>query len=198
MKLTDRTGDAVEALSRLLQIERRNFAALNEMGVLLASQGHLEPALTAFEAAIEIEPAFTKHTGICTQRSTRPATMKQPRTRHVGPLPVLAETMAGRLDETLILCLWKSREFEEAKRVAEDLISELDPTRLPRSARVVAQALNNYGIILMEMDDPDSAEVLFRRIISLAPAMVDPYVNMAKLNIFRENFQEVIHWLSKP
>lgn len=49
----------------------------------------------------------------------------------------------------------------------------------------------------MEMNDPDSAEVLFRRIISLAPSMVDPYVNMAKLNIFRENFQEVIYWFEQ-
>ena len=196
-KLSNRPGDAVDALTRLLKIERHNVAALNEMGVLLSSQGHLDEALKAFETAIEIDPNFEKPYGnlyatLYTAGHYETATEVAKRA-----IARLSTEHCWKVRRDLILCLWKTRAFEEAKQTAEALISELDPPGSPEQQELLLQALNNYGIILMEVDDADLAEVQFRKIISLAPKMVDPYVNMAKLNIFRENFQEVIYWFEQ-
>ena len=196
-ELAHRTDEAVDALTRLLKIEPRNLEALNNMGLLLSSQGHLNAALKAFETALEIDPSFEATYGnlyamLFTASHYEEATKVAKRA--IAQLPHEAGWNVRR---DLIACLWKTRDFAEAKQIAEALIGELDPPQSPIQRELLLQALNNYGVILVEMDEADTAEIQFRKIISLAPKTINPYINMAKLNIFRENFQEVIYWFEQ-
>lgn len=196
-KLSNRAGDAVEALTRLLNIEPRNVSALNEIGVLLAGEGHLDPARRAFETAIELEPSFEK------------AYRNLYATLYTGARYEEAVGIAKRAIEhissdyrwnyrtDLILCLWKSHAFAEARLLAEELIKELEYADTPKHREILLHAITNYGVILMEMEEPDNAEAQFRKVIALEPKNVDPYINLAKLNAFREDFQEAISWFEK-
>lgn len=196
-KLSNRAGDAVEALSRLLQVEPRNVPALNEIGTLLAEQGHLEPAQRAFETAIELDPSFEK------------AYRNLYATLYTGARYEEAVAIAKRAIEhissdyrwnfftDLILCLWKSQAFEEARKLAEEVISELEHSDAPKHREILLHAITNYGVILLEMEEPDAAEAQFKKAIALAPNKVEPYVNIAKLNVYREDFTGAIEWFEK-
>jgi Flp pilus assembly protein TadD len=196
-KLSNRAGDAAQALTRLLQLEPRNVSALNELGVLLAEQGHLDPALKAFETAIEFDPAFDK------------AYRNLYATLYTGGHYEEAAAVAKRAIEhissdyrwnfrtDLILCLWKSRAFDEARQLAEEIVHELEHSDTPKHREILLHALTNYGVILMEMDESEAAEIQYRKTIVLAPNKVEPYVNMAKLNVYRENLQGAIEWFEK-
>ena len=196
-KLSNRVGEAINVLTRLLQIEPANTQALNEFGVLLMGQGHLDPALKAFETAIELDPSFeqayrnmytTLYTGAHFEEAARIAK------KAISALP---RDQCFNARAALILCLWKSRALDEGKQVAEELVYDLDHSSNPLHRETLPQALNNYGVLLMEMDEPDAAETKFQRAITLAPDMLDLYINLARLEGFRENFQEAISWFGK-
>lgn len=196
-KLSNRVGEAIEALTRLLRIEPRSVSALNEIGFLLAGLGHLDPALKAFEAAIEIDPSFEQayrnlYTTLFSIAHFEEAAIVAKRAmEHISP------EFRWNVRATLILCLWKSQAIDEAKQVAEELINELDRSNNSQYRETLPQALNNYGVLLMETDEPDAAETQLKRAIVLAPELLDPYINLARLNGFRENFQEAINWFDK-
>jgi Flp pilus assembly protein TadD len=196
-KLSNRGGDAVEALTRLLQIEPGNVAALNEIGVLLAGQGHLDPALQAFKTAIDLDPAFEKayrnlyatlYTGA---RYEEAADIAKRAFEHIS------SDYRWNFRTDLILCLWKSQAFAEARELAEDVIEELEHSDTPAHKEILLHAITNLGVLLLEMQEPDAAEAQFKRAIALAPNKVEPYVNLAKLNVYREDFQGAIAWFEK-
>lgn len=196
-KLSNRAGDAVEALTRLLQIEPRNAPALNEIGVLLAELGHLDPALKAFETAIEIDPSFEKayrnlYTTLYTGAQYEAAA-------HVAKRAIeqISSDYRWNFHTDLILCLWKSQAFDEARQVAEDVIKELEHSKILKHQEILLHAITNYGVILLEMEEPDAAEAQFKKAIALAPNKIEPYVNIAKLNVYREDFQGAIDWFGK-
>jgi len=196
-KLSNRGGAAVEALSRLLQIEPGNVPALNEIGVLLAEQGHLDPALQAFETAIKLDPAFEKaYRNLYTTLYTG---ARYEEAAHIAKRAIehISSDYRWNFRTDLILCLWKSHAFAEARQLAEKIIAELEHSDTGAHREILLHAMTNYGVILMEMEEPDNAEIQFRKVIALAPARVDPYINMAKLNIYREDFREAIDWFEK-
>ena len=196
-KLSNRGGAAVEALTRLLQIEPGNVPALNEIGVLLAEQGHLDPALQAFETAIKLDPAFEKaYRNLYTTLYTG---ARYEEAAHVAKRAIehISSNYRWNFRTDLILCLWKSQAFAEAHQLAEEIIKELEHSDTPTHREILLHAITNYGVILMEMEEPDSAEVQFKKVIALAPNKVEPYVNIAKLNVYREDFQEAIDWFDK-
>lgn len=196
-KLSNRAGDAVETLTRLLQLEPRNVQALNEIGVLIAGQGHLGPAQQAFEAAIELDPSFeqayrnlyaTLYTGA---RYEEAAQVAKRAIEHIS------SDYRWNFRADLILCLWKSQAFDEARQMAEGLINELEHSSTNKHHEILFHAIVNYGVVLMDMEEPDAAEAQYRKAIALAPKKVEPYVNLAKLNVYQENFQGAIEWFEK-
>ena len=196
-KLSSRAGDAVEALTRLLQIEPRNVQALNEIGVLLAGQGHLEPAKRAFETAIDLDPSFEK--AYRNLYATLYTGARYEEAVHIAKcaLEHISSDYCWNFRTDLILCLWKSQAFLEARQLAENIIKELEGSATPKHREILFHAITNYGVILMEMEEPDAAEDQFIKAIALEPKKVEPYVNIAKLNVYRENFKEAIKWFEK-
>jgi Flp pilus assembly protein TadD len=194
LKFSGREIEAINLLGRLIQLEPTNAAALNEIGILLAGHGDLEPAIRALETAITLDPSFEKayrnlyvtlYTGGRYEEATQVA-------KHA--IEHIDSEYRWNFRTDLILCLWKSLAVEEAKATAEALIGELTPPTSPKHKEILLHALTNYGVVLMEMEDPDAAEVQFLKVISLDPEKVEPYVNMAKLNVYREDFREAIRW----
>lgn len=196
-KLSNRAGDAVDALSRLLQIEPRNVPALNEIGTLLAEQGHLEPAQRAFETAIELDPSFEK--AYRNLYATLYTGARYEEAVDVARLAIKHITSDYRWNfrTDLILCLWKSQAFEEARKLAEEIIGELEHVNSLKHREILLHAITNYGVILLEMEESDAAEAQFKKAIALEPGKVEPYVNIAKLNVYREDFQGAIEWFEK-
>lgn len=136
----------------------RNVEALNEIGALITEQGHLDKALKAFEAAIEIDPTFEKayrnlYTVLYTNARYEEA---------AGIINIAIKNISSdyrwnfRVDQ--ILCLWKAGFIEDAKQTAEALISELELSTDPSHQKHLLHALNNYGVILLEVENPDKAE----------------------------------------
>jgi tetratricopeptide (TPR) repeat protein len=196
-KLSNRGGAAIEALTRLLKIEPGNVKALNEIGVLLADQGHLDPALKAFETAIELDPTFEKayrnlYTTLYTGARYEEASYIAKR-----GIEHISSDYRWRYRADLILFLCRSRVFDEARQVAEELINELEQTNSAQSREFLCNALTNYGVVLLELDASDAAEVQFRKAIAAAPNLLDPYINIAKINAYRENYQESITWFDQ-
>lgn len=196
-KLSNRAGDAVEALTRLLQIEPRNVSALNEIGVLLAEQGHLDHAQKAFEAVIEINPSFEQ--GYRNLYATLYTGAKYEEATHIAKCAIehISSDYRWNFCTDLILCLWKMQAFDEARQLAEELIKELEHSNTRKHREILLHAITNYGVILMEMDEPDAAEAQFKKTIALAPEKVEPYVNIAKLHVYREDFQGAMNWFEK-
>lgn len=197
LKLAGRELEAINLLGQLIHLEPENTAALNEIGILLASRGEMDPAIQALETAIRIDPTFEKayrnlyvtlYTG---GRYEEAAQVAKHAIEHID------SEYRWNFRTDLILCLWKSLAVDEAKAMAETLIGELDPPASPMHKEILLHALTNYGVVLMEMEDPDAAEVQFLKVISLAPEKVEPYVNMAKLNVYREDFQSAIRWFEQ-
>lgn len=196
-KLSGRDIDAINLLGRLIRLEPENAAALNEIGVLLAARGDFGPAINALETAIRLDPGFEKAyrnlyvTLYTSGRYEEASWVARDAIEHID------SEYCWHFRADLILCLWKSLAVDEARTTAETLIAELTPPATPKHREILLHALTNYGVVLMEMEDPDAAEVQFRKVIALDPAKVEPYVNMAKLNIYREDFQEAINWFEK-
>lgn len=197
LKLSNRSGDAVNALTRLLQIEPRNVSALNELGILLAEQGHLEAAQRSFEAAIEIDPLFEKgyrNLYATLYTGARYEDAAQIARRAIANIP---SDYRWNFRTDLILCLWRLHAFDEARQLAEEVIGELEKPDNKSRQEILFHAITNYGVILMEMEESDSAEQQFKKAISLEPSRVEPYVNIAKLKGFREDSQGAIDWFEK-
>lgn len=196
-KLSNRAGDAIDALTRLLRIEPRNFRALNEIGALLTEQGALEPAIRALETSIAIDPTFEM--AYRNLYATLYAGARYEEAIEVAKLAIenIQTDYRWHFRTDLIICLWKACAIDEAKQVAETLIDELESSPNPKHREHLLHTLNNYGVILMEIEDTDAAEAQFRRVIELSPNIVDPYVNMAKLNVYRENLTEAIDWFDR-
>lgn len=196
-KLSNRVGDAIEALTRLLQIEPHNVPALNEIGVLLAGQGHLDHAQKAFEAVIEIDPSFEQ--GYRNLYATLYTGAKYEEATHIAKRAIehISSDYRWNFRTDLILCLWKMQAFDEARQLAEELIKELEHSNTRKHREILLHVITNYGVILMEMDEPDAAEAQFKKTIALAPKKVEPYVNIAKLHVYRENSQGAMDWFEK-
>ncbi|RZJ42438.1 MAG: tetratricopeptide repeat protein, partial [Brevundimonas sp.] len=60
MRDQNRYGDAIETLRPLLQIEADSPVLWNTLGTVLNDQGRLDEALTFFEEALRLDPAFAK------------------------------------------------------------------------------------------------------------------------------------------
>lgn len=197
LKLSAREGDAITLLGRLIQLDPLNAAALNEIGALLAGLGNIEPAIRALEAAVRIDPKLEKayrnlyvtlYTGGRYEEAAQVAT---------NAISQIDSEYRWNFRTDLILCLWKSQAIDEAKEVAETLINDIEHSSNPNARLHLLHALNNYGIILMEIEDPVRAEALFHKVIDMDPNFVDAYINMAKLMIYKESFQEAFHWFDK-
>lgn len=196
-KLSDRAGAAIEHLGHLLRLDPGHVAALNEIGVLLAGQGHLDPAIQALETAVTLDPTLEK--GYRNLYATLYTAARYEEAVAVArrALDQIRSEYRWNFRTDLILCLWKSQAFAEARNLAETLIAELEASDDPKHREILLHALTNYGVILMEMDDPDAAEAQFRKVIDRAPDKVEPYVNLAKLNVYRENLEQAIHWFDR-
>lgn len=196
-KLSNRAGDAVEPLARLLKIEPDNVQALNEIGVLLAEQGHLEPAQRAFETAIKIQPAFEK--GYRNLYATLYTGARYEEATDVAKRAIehISSDYRWNFRTDLILCLWKMHAFDEARVLAERLVKELEHSNSPKHREIFLHALTNYGVILLEMGEPDAAEVQFKKAIVLAPNKIEPYLNIAKMNVFQEDPHGAVEWFQK-
>lgn len=196
-KLSNRAGDAVEALTRLLQIEPRNVPALNEIGVLLAGQGHLDPAQRAFETALELDPSFEK--AYRNLYATFYTGARYEEAAHIAKRAIehISSDYRWNFRADLILCLWKSQVFDEARQLAEEIIKELEHSKTQKHREILLHAITNYGVILMQTEESDAAEAQFKKAIALAPEKVEPYVNLAKLDVYREDFQGAIDWFEK-
>lgn len=196
-KLSARENEAIRLLGCLIHINPKNTAALNEIGVLLAGCGKLEPAIRALETAISLDPISEK-----AYRNLYVALYTGGRYEEAAQI---AKTAIEHIDSEyswnfrtdLILCLWKALAVDEAKHTAEVLIAELEPTTSEKQQEILLHALTNYGVVLMEIEEPDKAEIQFRKVIALAPDKVEPYINMAKLNVYREDFKAAIDWFER-
>lgn len=196
-KLSAREADAINLLGRLIQLDPKNVVALNEIGALLAGKGEFEPAIRAMETAITLDPSFEKayrNLYVTLYTGGRYEEAVQVAKNAIGHI---ASEYRWNFRTDLILCLWKSLAVEEAKATAEALIKELEPPISAKHKEILLHALTNYGVVLMEIDEPDAAEIQFRKVIALDPKKVEPYVNMAKLNIYREDVQEAIRWFEQ-
>jgi tetratricopeptide (TPR) repeat protein len=196
-KLSGRQLEAINLLGQLIHLEPENAAALNEIGVLLADHGDLESAIRALETAIALDPSFEKayrNLYVTLYTGGRYEEAAQVAKNAITRIP---SDYRWNFRTDLILCLWKAMAIEEAKATAETLIKELDTPTSPKQKEILLHALTNYGVVLMEIEDPDGAEVQFRRVIALDPGKVEPYVNMAKLNVYREDFQQAIGWFEQ-
>lgn len=196
-KLSNRGGDAIAALTLLLELSPHHVPALNEIGALLAEQGHLDPALKAFETAIELDPSFEKAYRNLYATLYTGARYEEAAIIAKRAIEYIPSDYRWNFRTDLILCLWKSHAFDEARQLAENLISELEFSESPSHREILLHAITNYGVILMEMEEPDAAETQFKKAISLAPDKVEPYVNIAKLNVYREDIQGAIEWFEK-
>lgn len=194
---SNRTGEAIELLTRLIQIDPGNVKALNQVGILLVNQGHLDSGLKALETAIELDPTFEMAyrnlyvTLFIGARYEEAVYIAKRAIKHIH------SDYRWNFRTDLILCLWQSRAFDEARQVAEELINELEHSDSPLHRETLIHALTNYGVVLMDLEEHDAAEVQFKKVIALAPDKVEPYINMAKICAYRENFQEAIRWFDK-
>jgi tetratricopeptide (TPR) repeat protein len=196
--LSDRPGDAIELLTRLLQIEPGNVSALNEAGVLLVEEGRLDDALRAFETVIELDPSFEMayrnlYVALVTRARYEEAVYVAKRA-----IEHISTDYRWNFRVDLIHCLWKTRVFDEARQSAERLLIELEHVeKSPQHDSNLLHTLINYGVVLMELDDREAAEVQFKRVLALDPHLIEPYVNLAKLCSYSEDFQGAIHWFDQ-
>ena len=193
----NRPGDAIDALTRLLKIDTRNVKALNQMGILLVNLGHLDPGLKALETAIEIDPSFEM-----AYRNLYATLFYGGRYEEAvfvakQAIENIASDYRLKYRSDLVYCLCQTREFGEARSTAEQLIGELEHSDDPAHREIYLNTLNNLGLVLTELDEPEAAEALYLKIISLSPEQIDPYINLAKLSAFRENLREAIDWFDK-
>ncbi|MDD2914461.1 MAG: tetratricopeptide repeat protein [Gallionella sp.] len=196
-KLTNRIDAAVATLTNLLQVNPGHSAALNEMGVIMAEQGHLEPALQAFETACKLDASFEMAYRNWYQvlnanaRHQEAVQVAKCAIEHIAP--------GNRLNfkVNLISSLWLTRAFGEARELAENIISELEHSAKPEHRELLPKIVTDYGVILMDMDEPDAAKVQFEKANALAPKNIEPYVNLAKLAVYQEDLCDAIGWFDK-
>ena len=196
-KLSQRPGEAINLLTQLIGIEPDNTNAFTELGTLMIQQGYLDAGITALRTAIKLDPSSqTAHHNLYISLYFG-GHYEEAVAAAKTALEHIKTDYRWNIRADLIACLTQTRAFAEAKQVAETLISALESTNEARHQAILLSALNNYGLVLLELEDVDAAEAQFHKVIALNPARVDPYTNLARLNGYRENFQEAIHWFEK-
>ena len=196
-KLSNQSGSAIRVLTSLLQLEPGHVLSIHEMGAQLMDQGQIESALQAFRTAIDLDPLFEMayrnlySVLYCNARYEEAVQVAKRAIEHI------TSDYRWNFRTDLILCLLKARETGEARQLAESVIGELEHFGNAQSREHLLHALNNYGNVLIEMDEPEMAEVQFNKIIAFDPKIIESYVNLAKLAAYREDFQAAIDFFDK-
>lgn len=196
-KLTKRLGEATAVLTRLLEIKPHHFAALNEMGAILAELGQIDAALQAFERACKLEPTFEMAYRNWCELLYAGARYEEMIRVAKCALDHVAAGYRLHFRIILVLALWQTRALGEARELAENIIGELEPSSNPERRERLSQMLINYGVILSDLEEPDAARLQFEKSIVLTPRNIAPYINLARLAIYEENLQAAIGWFEK-
>lgn len=196
-KLSNQAVAAINILTRLLKLEPGNVSALNEMGALLIDQGHVEPAIQAYRAVIDLDPTFEM--GYRNLYAVLYFHARYEEAVEIAKRAIehISSDYRWNFRTDLILCLLKIKEAGEARQLAERVIDELGHSNSPQRREHLLHALNNYGVVLIDMDEPEAAEVQFHKVIALSPGLVEPHVNLARLAVYREDFQGAIACFDK-
>lgn len=193
-KLSNQLNEAIAILKSLLEIEPNNVSALNEIGFLFTKTGELDSALHAFETSIKIDPTFelayrNLYATLIVCGSYEEAT------RIVrSALQKITSDYRYTLKVDLIVCLWRSRDFEEGRQAAMNIIDELTQLNAPSYRELLARACSHYGLILMELNEIESAAEQFKKALSLDPKYIEPYINLAKVYLFKEEISQSIQY----
>ncbi|MBI5437583.1 MAG: tetratricopeptide repeat protein [Nitrosomonadales bacterium] len=197
LKLSNRPDKATAILSRILELEPDNVSALSEKGLMLFDRGDTASALQVFDKCIQIAPAF--ELGYKNLYSALVTCGRYEEAERIAKLAIQKSTTDYRytFKVDLVVCLWRSGAIREGHQVAEEIIAELTQLNNPRFRELLARAHCHYGIILMELNELESAREQFTKAVSLDPGNVDPYINLAKACWFTGDLLQAIHWFDK-
>lgn len=194
LKLSNRPDEAAALLDRVLELEPDNVTALNERGVLFAGQGDMASALQAFDKCIQIDPLFEM-----AYRNLYAALVNCGRYEEAVPVVKLAiqkitTDYRYTIKVDLAVCFWRAGLIQESRLAAEEIIAELTQLDDPQYCELLARAHSSYGIIFMELNEVESAQEQFMKAISLDPANIEPYINLAKSYWYMEDLSQAIRW----
>lgn len=196
-KLTNRLDKATALLDRILELEPDNVLALNEKGALLSGQGDMDSALRAFDKCIQIDPLFEMayrnlYAALVTTSRYEEAVL-------IAKLAIQKTTTDYRytFKVDLIVCLWRSGALQEGRLVAEGIIAELMQLNDPQYRELLARAHSHYGIILMELNEVESAQEQFKKAISLDPGNIESYINLAKSYWYLDDLFQAVQWFDE-
>ncbi|MDO8464118.1 MAG: tetratricopeptide repeat protein [Gallionella sp.] len=197
LKLSNRPDEASVILSEILELEPDNVHALSEKGIILFGQGDTASALQVFDKCIQIDPSFEM--GYKNLYSALITCGRYGEAERIAKLAIQKSTTDYRytFKVDLVVCLWRSGAIQEGQQAAEEIIAELTQLNNPQYRELLARAHCHHGIILLELNELESAREKFMKAMSLDPGNVDPYINLAKACWFTGDLLQAIHWFDE-
>lgn len=159
---------AVERLTRVVQLRPNYAEAHNNLGNALAAEGRLAAAEKAFRAALRVKPEYAEalnNLGNALRDQRRPDEALDPYRRALQLRPEYAEC-----HNNFGVALARNKRYDEATASYRRAI-ELSPT--------FAEPHNNLGIALASLGRRAEAVDSFRRALDLKPNYVDALANVA-------------------
>lgn len=193
-KLSGQLNESISILMNLLVVEPGNVSALNEIGFLFTKTGDIESALHAFQKSIQIDPMFELAYRNLYATLIMSGRYEEATQTVKAALQKITSDYRYTLKVDLIVCLWRSRDFEGGRLAAINIIDELTQLNAPRYLDLLARAVSHYGIIFMELNEIELAEEQFKKAISLDSKYIEPYINLAKVHLFREDLLQSIQY----
>ena len=173
--------EAERLLGRATQLDRRQPAAWNNLGVALREQGKLAEAVAAYRKALAVAPDFTdalSNLGGVLNRLGQTA----------EALPALRRAVAIQPDHAEALNNLGSALFHQgALRDAEGLLRQA----LQRAPRL-AEAWNNLGNVLAELDRLDDAIAAYHAALRIQPRHPEALANLGLTLHARNRTEEAI------
>jgi tetratricopeptide (TPR) repeat protein len=165
-----RFDEAQARYREVLRHDRKNVAALHQLGIVLFQKGGLSEAVALLQQAAAITPEnehIWNNLGVMFERAGQFEEALRHFDRAVGLKPTLTGAFFNRGNVLRALGRWNEA-AESFKRAIE-----LDPKH--------AEAMHNLGALLKEDSQREKAAELFRKVIALRPDIVDAHVNLGSV-----------------
>ncbi len=196
-KISNQVDSNIALLDRFLDKFPDDVRVLNEIGSLFFTKGWSDLAINCFSKAAQIRKGYREaYHNLCAVYFSIGQYQEAANVAKLA-IPLCEKIDAFGMKADLLVYLVRANLLDEGQEVASKILVDFDKKHQHQYPSLYGVILNNVGILEMALNEPSRAQHLFMTAIENNPRHVDPYINIARLYAYREDFDETIKWFDR-